>query len=43
MGVEIHISLESDKYGEKYLDPFLGRDFQYEITVGTILESFVNS
>tara|TARA_R110000868_G_scaffold306510_2_gene567740 strand:- start:656 stop:1258 length:603 start_codon:yes stop_codon:yes gene_type:complete len=39
MGAEIHISLESDKYDEKELAPFLGRDFQYEITRGAIWEN----
>ena len=36
MGAEIHICLESDKYNERELAPFLGRDFQSEITRGTI-------
>ena len=39
MGAEIHISLESDKYDDKELAPFLGRDFHYEITRGAIWEN----
>lgn len=39
MGAEIHISLESDKYDDKELAPFLGHDFQYEITRGAIWEN----
>ncbi|MFT2010824.1 hypothetical protein ACMA1I_19270 [Pontibacter sp. 13R65] len=38
MGAEIHISLESDKYDDKELAPFLGRDFYFEITRGAIWE-----
>jgi len=39
MGAEIHISLESDKYDNKELAPFLGRDFHYEITRVAIWEN----
>ena len=38
MGAEIHIRLESDKYDNKELAPFLGRDFYYEITRKAIWE-----
>ncbi|UTW66137.1 hypothetical protein KFE94_16010 [bacterium SCSIO 12643] len=39
MGAEIHISLESDKYDDQELAPFLGRSFHYEITRGAIWEN----
>ncbi|WP_375562096.1 hypothetical protein ACE193_05985 [Bernardetia sp. OM2101] len=34
MGAQINIRLESDKYDDKKLAPFLGRDFYWEITRG---------
>lgn len=39
MGAQIHIRLESDKYDDKELAPFLGRDFYWEITRGYIWEN----
>ncbi|CAL2103711.1 conserved protein of unknown function [Tenacibaculum sp. 190130A14a] len=39
MGAEVHIRLENDKYDEKGLAPFLGRDFQSEITTSALWET----
>ncbi|MCF8255593.1 MAG: hypothetical protein K9H61_13515 [Bacteroidia bacterium] len=36
MGAEIHIRLTSDRYNDKALAPYLGRDFHSEITRGAI-------
>lgn len=36
MGAQILIRLESDKYDERNLSPFLGRDFHWEITKGRL-------
>jgi len=46
LGAEIHIRLTSDRHNNKNLAPFLGRDFQYEISEGSIWQnkrSFLNS
>lgn len=38
MGAQILIRLTSDRYDDKEQAPFLGRDFQYEITRGALWE-----
>jgi hypothetical protein len=39
MGAEIHIRTVSDKYDDKEIAPFLGRDFHREIVEGRIWEN----